>query len=72
MFQQAGITVSYFDYEGFREYPQLHPPFEHAVSVLDVLLHMGQAAPDYALRRGQRQPAAESDASGRSPQLLKS
>ncbi|NTX58681.1 WbqC family protein, partial [Myxococcus sp. CA039A] len=27
-------------------YPQPHPPFEHAVTVLDVLFHLGPEAPE--------------------------
>ena len=36
---------------GYPEYPQLHPPFDHAVTVLDVLFNTGSEAPRYALRR---------------------
>ena len=32
-------------YEGYREYPQLHGPFEHGVSVLDLLLNVGDRRP---------------------------
>ena len=34
------------DYDGYPEYPQLHPPFEHAVTILDLLFHTGTEAPD--------------------------
>ena len=37
-------------YDGYPEYPQLHPPFEHAVSVLDLLLNTGDRAPSYMLK----------------------
>ena len=40
-FADAGITLTYADYDGYPEYPQLHPPFEHAVTVIDLLLHTG-------------------------------
>lgn len=43
-FARAGIAVSWFDYSGYPEYRQLHPPFEHSVSVVDLLLNEGQAA----------------------------
>jgi WbqC-like protein family len=47
LFDDAGIPVSWFDYSGYREYPQLHPPFEHRVSVLDLILHTGAGARDH-------------------------
>jgi hypothetical protein len=46
-FAEAGIRVSYFDYTGYPEYEQLHPPFEHAVTILDLILNAGPAAPLY-------------------------
>lgn len=46
-FEQAGIELGYKDYSGYPEYPQRFPPFEHAVTVLDLLFHTGEAAPDY-------------------------
>jgi hypothetical protein len=50
-FEAHGITVSWMDYEGFPEYDQLYPPFDHAVTVLDVLFNLGGDAARYALRR---------------------
>jgi hypothetical protein len=46
-FADAGIAVSYFDYAGYPEYPQLYPPFEHRVSIVDLLLHTGAKAPRF-------------------------
>jgi len=46
-FAEAGIAVSWMDYSGYPEYPQLYPPFEHAVTVLDLLFHTGPDAPRY-------------------------
>jgi hypothetical protein len=43
-FRREGIDVAYMSYEGYPEYPQLHPPFAHAVSILDLLLHTGSDA----------------------------
>jgi hypothetical protein len=43
-FVQAGIELRYMDYLGYPEYEQLHPPFEHDVSVIDLLVHTGPAA----------------------------
>lgn len=46
-FQEADIVLVYKDYAGYPEYPQLFPPFEHAVSILDLLFNCGQDAPYY-------------------------
>ena len=46
-FAGAGITVRFADYGGYPEYPQPHPPFEHAVTVLDLLFCTGPRALDY-------------------------
>jgi hypothetical protein len=43
-FAAAGITVGFFDYSGYPEYPQLFPPFEHRVSILDLLFNEGPRA----------------------------
>lgn len=48
-FRDQGIQVSWFSYPAYPEYKQIHPPFEHAVSVLDVIFHLGSAARDHVL-----------------------
>jgi WbqC-like protein family len=48
-FEEAGITLSFFDYAGYPEYRQLYPPFDHFVSVIDLILHTGADAPAYML-----------------------
>jgi hypothetical protein len=45
LFAEAGIELEYIDYSGYPEYPQLHPPFEHEVTVLDLLFNTGPEAP---------------------------
>ena len=40
----AGIELSFMDYGGYAEYPQVHPPFDHAVSVIDLLFSVGADA----------------------------
>jgi hypothetical protein len=47
LFSEAGIRLRYMDYSGYPEYPQLHGPFEHGVSVLDLLLNVGDDARRY-------------------------
>jgi hypothetical protein len=42
-----GIELIFKDYSGYPEYPQLYPPFEHYVSVLDLLFNTGSNAPYY-------------------------
>ncbi len=56
----AGIELVYKSYVGYPEYPQFHPPFEHAVSVLDLLFHTGPDAPWYiwGWREGGTPPQA--------------
>lgn len=44
VFEKKGIQVSYFDYAGYPEYQQLFLPFEHHVSILDLLFHVGLEA----------------------------
>ena len=47
LFERAGIELSFKSYEGYPEYPQLHPPFTHGVTVLDLLFNVGPDAPWY-------------------------
>lgn len=47
LFSQAGIRLSYMEYGSYPEYTQLYPPFDHFVSVLDLLLMTGPDATRY-------------------------
>lgn len=47
LFEQAGIELEWMDYGGYPEYPQPYPPFEHAVTVLDLLFSVGPEAAGY-------------------------
>ncbi|MBU0720408.1 WbqC family protein [bacterium] len=42
--QKEGIKVEWMDYSGYREYHQCFEPFEHAVSILDLLFNEGHNA----------------------------
>lgn len=53
-FSRAGIDVEWMRYDGYREYAQPHPPFDHHVSVLDLLACVGAKAPLYMLHAGGR------------------
>jgi len=47
-FAAAGITVEFADYSGYPDYEQLYPPFDHYVSILDLIFNVGShAALDY-------------------------
>ena len=50
VFNRAGVSVRFMDYAGYPEYPQLHGPFEHAVSVIDLLVMTGPRAAEYLTR----------------------
>lgn len=51
-FEAAGVQVEWMDYKGYPEYPQLYPPFTHAVSALDLLLNTGDQARAWMKREG--------------------
>jgi hypothetical protein len=46
-FSDIGIELIWKDYSGYPEYPQRFPPFEHGVSILDLLFNVGPDAPWY-------------------------
>lgn len=43
-FEAAGVELAFMDYAGYPDYPQAHPPFVHAVSVIDLLFNVGPDA----------------------------
>ncbi len=47
VFDELGTRVTWFDYDGYRDYKQLWGAFEPAVSILDLLFNVGAEAPDY-------------------------
>lgn len=47
LFEEANIRLTWMDYEGYPEYHQLYPPFEHPVSILDLILNEGINAPAF-------------------------
>ena len=46
-FAERGVELLWKDYSGYPEYPQRFPPFEHGVSILDLLFNVGPEAPRY-------------------------
>lgn len=49
-FAEAGITFEYMQY-AYPEYPQLHPPYDPYVSIVDLLFMVGADAGKYFQRR---------------------
>lgn len=41
---QEGIAIEWMDYSGYPEYTQLHQPFEHGVTILDLIFNEGPNA----------------------------
>jgi len=44
LFEKEGIKVEWMDYSGYPEYSQLYPPFEHGVTILDLIFNEGDNA----------------------------
>ena len=47
IFANMGIPLTWFDYAGYPEYPQLWGEFSHGVTILDLLFNCGKNAPRY-------------------------
>lgn len=47
LFAERGIALSWFDYSGYPEYPQLWGEFMHGVTILDLLFNCGKDAPRF-------------------------
>ena len=47
LFLDAGIKLTYIDYTGYPEYNQLFSPFEHSVSIIDLIFNEGTNARKY-------------------------
>lgn len=46
-FERRGIKLTWFDYSGYPEYPQLWGEFAHGVTILDLLFNCGQSVHGY-------------------------
>jgi hypothetical protein len=44
LFKDANVNVHFFDYSNYPEYKQLYTPFEHSVTILDLLFNTGNQA----------------------------
>jgi len=47
-FDEAGITLEFMGYD-YPEYPQLHPPYDPFVTILDLLFMVGEEALSYII-----------------------
>ena len=45
--KQENIKVEWMDYSGYKEYEQLNSPFEHGVSILDLIFNQGANAKEF-------------------------
>lgn len=56
-FERAGVSVVWADYSGYPVYPQGDGPFEHGVSIVDLLFNTGHDAPAYMKSFGRSRHA---------------
>jgi hypothetical protein len=54
LLEEAGIALEWMDYTDYPEYPQLHPPFDGTVSIIDMLLMLGPKTRCY-MKVGERE-----------------
>ena len=47
MIEKEGMKLTWIDYSGYPEYHQLFPPFEHRVTILDLIFNEGPNAKQY-------------------------
>lgn len=47
LFNNSGINIVWMDYSDYPEYPQIYLPFEHGVSILDLIFNCGSNAHKY-------------------------
>lgn len=47
LFEKESIKIHYWDYNNYPEYAQLYPPFEHGVSILDLIFSEGAKSKEF-------------------------
>jgi len=47
LFEEEDIKINYIDYSSYPEYNQLSTPFEHHVSIIDLIFNVGPSVPKY-------------------------
>ena len=45
--KQENIKVEWMDYSGYKKYEQFNPPFEHGVTILDLIFNKGARAKEF-------------------------
>jgi hypothetical protein len=53
LFHNANMRVAWMNYSGYTEYHQLYPPFDHAVSIVDLIFNEGSNAPKFMKSFGE-------------------
>lgn len=53
-FHANGISIKWFDYSGYPEYPQLYGDFIHQVSIIDLLFNCGKDSYKYMKHIGEK------------------
>jgi len=51
LFEHENIKVTWMDYSGYAIYDQLYPPFEHGVTILDLIFNEGPNAINYMKKK---------------------
>jgi hypothetical protein len=46
-FNDNNLTIKWLDYSSYQEYNQMHPPFEHGVSIIDLIFNEGENARNF-------------------------
>lgn len=47
LFNENNIILEWMDYFGYQDYEQLNPPFEHGVSIFDLIFNKGDQSKEY-------------------------
>lgn len=53
-FTDEGICLEWMNYKNYPTYPQLYPPFVHAVSIIDLIFNTGPNATSYMLYKKEK------------------
>src|SRR3954470_2132367 len=65
-FERAGVALEWMDYSGYPHYSQLHGPFVHGVTILDLILNEGPRACEFLQSKApQRSARRKTSAPGR-------
>lgn len=47
LFDEKNVSLEWMDYSDYKEHSQLHPPFEHGVSILDLIFNEGKKSREF-------------------------